>query len=175
MDDTLQDQLFAEAMKRMRNSWRTRTDLPKFESIAKGLIISIRDAYMFQVTETTFLKVTDKLTEAAEKLQLTISTEVDHSYFRGYRGRKMRLCHQKVHLGIEIYIGPQDVWDKIICFIPKNQFDESRNPYVKKRLGQWSNIDQFDFDALMTSIKNMIDNPPPLETFDDDEDEEHPF
>jgi hypothetical protein len=27
----------------------------------------------------------------------------------------------------------------------------------------------------MTSIKNMIDNPPPLETFDDDEDEEHPF
>jgi hypothetical protein len=171
MADTLQDLLFAEVMKRIRTNWRTRTDLESFESKAKGLISSILDEYMFQVSNQTAMQVQEKLTEAAQKLQLTINTKVYYSDFPGYRGRKLGLYHQDVHLGVKIYIGPQDVWDKIICFIPKKQFDVSRNPYVKKRLRQWSNIDQFDFDALMTSVKNMIDNPPPLETFGDDDDE----
>jgi hypothetical protein len=169
------DQLLTVALKHIKAEWRNRSSLEQFEKIAKAQIQHIRGEYMRQVIKKNAVTVIEKLVEAGNKLQLPITAEIDHTYFRGYFGRKLNICHQDAWTGVEIFFGPQDVWDRIIVFIPKHRFDCSPNPYTKKRLRSWKSIPEYDFDSLMMVVKELIENPPPDPFFEDDGEDEHPF
>lgn len=161
-----QDALFAQAQTNIQLLWESKDGLQQFVLKATHELFWLRGEYMRQSATETSTLVEQRLQDAAQNLQLNISTELEYTRFPKFMGMCLRVSHQGI-LHAEIYFGPTDAWDKIICVCPPQGYWETDNPYVKKRIKLWRDITQFDFNGVMSTIKARIDNPPPEEPDDD--------
>jgi len=166
-DMELEQKLFESAMKQIRKHWKKRTVVKQFVAVTQSELRYIRYYYMMQMAQKTAIVIENQLKEAAEHLQLVITTKLERMRF----GIQVSVAHGGVHYG-EIYIGPRDAWDKIMYLPPTGTrwYDQHQeNPYTKKRLKQWKIVSDFDFDAFMAVVKEAIDHPLPPEEDGDDE------
>ena len=169
-DNELQQRLFDATIKNIRRCWKNKTGLAQFIAVAQDELRLIQDNYMVETTKLTAQKLKECLSEAAQKLQLSIDTEIQLVR----HGIQISIMNQGSRYG-EIFIGPRDAWDKIMYLPPTGElyFTHQENPYTKRRIRQWKNIEDFDFDGFMNIVKEAIDRPSPEEEFDDDD--EIPF
>lgn len=167
-----QQRLFEGAMREIRKLWKTRTGLKPFVNAARDELRYIRYDYMEEASAQTAAVVDKKVTAAATLWQLVLTTKLEPTTFSGYAGRVVRIYHEGTGYA-EVFIGPTDEWDRVMCFLPARRHSYgSSNPYTKKRLRFWKTLADFDFDALMASIKAAIDKPPePEPVYDDDGDD----
>ncbi len=169
MTQNLEERLFVAAVRNIRSEWKKRKGIQSFVNLAIRELRYLQGDYKFQKAEIIAQVVKQKLAEAAQNLQLQITTRLESNRFPRYRGISLAVSNKNKLYG-EIFIGPVDEWDKLMFLPPEGTYNQHQeNPYSKKRRKKWQTVAQFDFDAFMSAVKTEIDRPPPI--YEDYEDE----
>lgn len=170
MIDDLQGQLFAVAMRNIRAQWKNQKGMKSFIGLAQLELWRLQGEYKYQKAEITARTMEQKLAEAAQNLQLKITTSLGYTRFPRFSGISLSISHENRLYG-EIFIGPADEWDKVLFLPPEGIYHQHQdNPYTKKHRRNWQTVEQFDFGKFITYVKENIDRPP-IEYPDDDGDD----
>ncbi len=160
--------LFRATMRNIHLEWKSKQSLRSFVSRGESALRNIRSTHNYEQALATTAMVTEKLTAAASLRQLTFTTELMRTTFRGFSGYMIHITYQGTGYG-EIFVGPTDVFDSIMWLPRRGEYQDIQdNPYTKARRRQWKRVEDFDFEVVVTHLKDQIDNPA---VFDDDNDD----